>query len=388
MFSQGIYHDLLIEFVNHGHDMFVLIPHEKRKRSSDDIYSATELRIFRVPIGNIQKTNILKKTLSMLSIERRFIKVLDEQLADVCFDLIIYSTPPLNFSKIVRHIKLRDGAKSYLLLKDIFPQNAVDLGMFMKNGFIYRHYRRKEIELYQSADWIGCMSKANVQYLLSHNKYLDKERVEICPNSINPVPKSELIRIKDNNLRRKYGIRDNQIVFVYGGNLGKPQDIPFVIECIRACRELDRVHFVIAGSGTQYKTLESFVENDQPNNLTLLPQLPVEEFNKLLLSCDVGLVFLDHRFTIPNMPSRMLSYMQAGIPIFACTDTSTDIREILNNSNFGWWCESNDSSSFYTTICQIINSDLQLKGTNSRKYLEEHYTSEASYSIIMNAISY
>ena len=53
--------------------------------------------------------------------------------------------------------------------------------------------------------------------------------------------------------------------------------------------------------------------------------LPKADYETIVASCDVGMIFLDHRFTIPNFPSRMLSYMKAKIPILAVTDPNTDV---------------------------------------------------------------
>lgn len=88
------------------------------------------------------------------------------------FDLIIYSTPPITFQRAVEYVKERDNAQTYLLLKDIFPQNAVDIGILSKNGWkglIYKYFRKKEKKLYGISDRIGCMSEANCKYILSHN---------------------------------------------------------------------------------------------------------------------------------------------------------------------------------------------------------------------------
>ena len=111
---------------------------------------------------------------------------------------MLYSTPPITFERVVQFIKRRDGAKTYLLLKDIFPQNAVDLKVFGKRSPLYRHFRNKEKKLYKNADYIGCMSPANVEYILRNNPELSKEVVEVCPNSIdilNPVGHLSLIHI-------------------------------------------------------------------------------------------------------------------------------------------------------------------------------------------------
>ena len=56
-------------------------------------------------------------------------------------------------------------------------------------------------------------------------------------------------------------------------------------------------------------------------------------------SCDVGLIFLDKRFTIPNFPSRLLSYMQASMPVLAATDVNTDIGKVIEEGESDIGCE-------------------------------------------------
>ena len=54
-----------------------------------------------------------------------------------------------------------------------------------------------------------------------------------------------------------------------------------------------------------------------------------EEYDNLVQICDVGLIFLNARFTIPNFPSRLLSYTEIGKPVLAATDENTDIGKII-----------------------------------------------------------
>lgn len=75
---------------------------------------------------------MIEKGISTLMIEGQFLRAIKKHFNDVTFDLVIYSTPPITFEKVILFIKERDLANSYLLLKDIFPQNALDLNMFSK----------------------------------------------------------------------------------------------------------------------------------------------------------------------------------------------------------------------------------------------------------------
>ena len=112
------------------------------------------------------------------------------------------------------------------------------------------------------------------------------------------------------------------------------------IYCLKKCIGNQQAFFLIVGDGTEYYHLENFLYTENPRNVKLMKRLPKEDYDQMIAACDVGLIFLDHRFTIPNFPSRVLSYMQAGIPVLACTDRNTDIGEIVVSNGFGWWCES------------------------------------------------
>ena len=110
--------------------------------------------------------------------------------------------------------------------------------------------------------------------------------------------------------------------------------------------------------------------------------LPKEDYDSMVGACDAGLIFLDHRFTIPNFPSRLLAYMQAKIPVLAVTDPHTDIGRVITDGGFGWWCESSRADLVYERIAEICGEDLQSMGKKGFEYLQNHYTSEAAYGII------
>ena len=190
--------------------------------------------MLKVKIGNITKTTLVEKGISTVLLERQYKSAIKKYLSDIKVDLIMYSTPPITLAGVIKYAKKYYKAKTYLLLKDIFPQNAVDLGILAQNGvkgLIYHFFRNKEINLYRVSDYIGCMSPANVRYLLSNNPEVDKSTVEVCPNSID-VRDMRVDVDTRKRIRDKYEIPLDRKVLVYGGNLGKPQGIDFLIDCL------------------------------------------------------------------------------------------------------------------------------------------------------------
>lgn len=385
--ERNIYTDLLREFTKHGHALYVISPVEKRKNQETKVLKTDKATILKLKIGNTQKTNIIEKGISTLNIEPQFISGVKRYFSDVKFDLVLYSTPPITLVSAINFVKERDGAKTYLLLKDIFPQNAVDIEMMSMTGVrgvLYRHFRKKEKKLYAISDRIGCMSKANVDYLINHNLEVNPKKVEVCPNSIEVIDKS-VDKGKRELIRTKYGIPLDKIVFVYGGNLGKPQGVPFLVDCISNCKGIKDAFFLIVGDGTEYGVIEKYVETCKNENVKLMKRLPKEDYDTMVGACDVGLIFLDHRFTIPNFPSRLLAYMQAKLPVLAATDVHTDIGKVIIDGGFGWWCESNDTEKFIELVETAMRSDVSVLGEKGYEYLAKNYSSAESYRTIIKS---
>lgn len=385
--NRGIYSDLMRCFAKHGHSLYIVSPIERRFNQPTSLTIENDARYLRVRTLNIQKTNMLEKGVATFLIESQFCHAIKRHFSDVQFDLVLYSTPPITFANVIKYVKKSNPKViSYLLLKDIFPQNAVDLGMFSQKGLIYRYFRYKEEQLYKLSDYIGCMSHANVEYILKHNPSINPNNVEVAPNSVEITPTTDETAFNRNDILRKYNIPFHKTIFIYGGNLGKPQGIPFLIQCLEANINRKDCHFVIVGNGTEYTKLLHWNEDQDAQNITILKALPKREYDQLVLASDVGLIFLDYHFTIPNFPSRLLPYMLYHMPIIAATDPITDIGTIAQENNFGLACHSNDVGSFTRCVNEMLKSDIRKMGDNAYKYLCSHYSVEHTYNAVISHI--
>ncbi len=378
--ESSVHLDILKKF-SEKHDVWLVCKNENKQTEFVDELG---IHVLRVHTGELKKVGIVKKGINTILLEKQFTNAVKKYLSDVRFDLVLYTTPPITFASAVRYIKERDNAVTYLMLKDIFPQNAVDLGMMSTygvKGILYKYFRNKEIELYKCSDYIGCMSQANCDYILNNNSYIEKSKVEVCPNTT-VIRDMSCLDDERVTIRNKYNIPKDKKVFVYGGNLGKPQDIPFVIKCMKECKDMDGAFFLIVGTGTEFSTLNDYVVSSKQNNIKLMERLPKEDYDKMIGACDVGLIFLDHRFTIPNFPSRLLAYMSAKLPVLAVTDINTDVGEVICDGRFGWWCESNDCKAFKKKVEFIVNNSFNDYGENAYKYLNDNYSNDKAYNII------
>ena len=408
--ERGIYQDLMRKFRDEGHQVYIVTPYERRMGKDTCLVESNGVHILNVKTLNIQKTNIVEKGIGTLLLESQYKKAIKKYLGGIKFDLITYSTPPITFTNVVKFLKKQNPQSvTYLQLKDIFPQNAVDIGMmtgkpvqgswFKVQGWIargkyqlYKYFRNKEKKLYAASDYIGCMSPANVEYVLKHNPEIAPSRVEVAPNSIElskNVMEPGQASAERFYIRKKYDLPTDKPILIYGGNLGKPQGIPFLIECLEANKRRKDCFIVVVGTGTELPRLEKWYQantnltNDTNFSVKVMKGLPKDDYDILARSCDVGLIFLDHRFTIPNYPSRLLSYLENKMPVLCATDSNTDIGRIAEENGYGYWCESNSVEAFTQILDKMINSDRKAMGESGYLFLKENYLVEHTYDAIM-----
>lgn len=381
--EHGIYTDLLRYMSQQGHNVTVVAPLEKKYGEETTITNEDGVTVIKAKTGNLFNVGKITKLISRFTLRFSYNRALKDNLTTEKIDLVLYTTPPTTLAPVVARVKKKYGSVSYLMLKDIFPQNAVDLGMIKEGSIPHKVLRRFEKKLYHVSDYIGCMSPANTEYLKRMNPELNSSRIGLCPNCFDYYD----LRVSENekeSIREKYGIPNDKKLYIYGGNLGKPQGIPFFISCMPELQKLENDFFLIVGQGTEYESISSYITDHRPENIKLMKYLEKEDYSKVVASSDFGLIFLDNRFTIPNFPSRLLDYMQAGIPILACTDANTDIGRIITEGQFGLWCESRNVGDFVNMIKK--SEEMNFDQEDELKYLIENYTTEKCYQHIIDAV--
>lgn len=375
-----IYTDLAEALYESGHEITVAVSEQARNKQNTEIKKERSFDVLRVVTGNYYDVGLIEKGITTLKIPVLMRKGISKYLGDREFDLILFEAPPVTNAGLVAWAKKKFNCPAYLMLKDIFPQNAVDLGIMKRNGLLYRYFIAKEKKLYQTADFIGCMSIANKNYIIEHNPWLDYRKLEIFPNTKRITNN---IETKGFPMRERYGIPEEACVFLFGGNMGRPQYIELLCKAIKECKNESGIYFLFVGRGTDRYKLEQTIEANDIKNALLIENLPRDEYEQITKECNVGLIVLDPHFTIPNYPSRILSYMEYAKPVLAVTDKITDLKDLIEEAQCGEWVWSGDADSFVVKIKEMANSKELLKqGSNGREYIVDNFTVENSVGIL------
>ncbi|WP_344824773.1 glycosyltransferase family 4 protein [Chryseobacterium ginsenosidimutans] len=338
--------------------------------------------VLRTQTIDVFSKNKFKKGFANILLPYQFKKSYKKFWRNNKIDLIIVATPSVMFADFISYVKKETQAKVLLMQKDIFPQNAVDLGFMKKDGLTYNFFKKNEVKLLSTADFIGCTSPGNIDYLLKHNDFLNDRKVKLLYNSANLLEFSS-----DQNIRSKYHL-ENKFVVVFGGNMGKPQQLENVLSLARKCTVYSNVQFLVIGTGTEVEDLKKEAQKLELKNLQFIAKVPREEYFELLSNCNMGLISLHQNFTVPNTPMKLNDYLNAGIPVLASIDRSNDLGIILEKNRMGKFAYADSPEDLFSVFKELYEDESKCRelGKNGKKFCLENLSADKSYETILEII--
>lgn len=381
----GLYKELVYEFKEKGHDIFVATINEKKNKIDTKLEVENEISVLRIKTGNMFNVNFIEKGITNLSLGYIFKRNIEKYFKNIEFDLVVHHTPPITFTSVIDYLKKKNNTKSYLILRDIFPQNAKDLKI-IKSRLLFNFFRKKEKKLYDKSDYIGCMSNGNIEYLKKENKEIHIKKLHILKNWGKIKDKKE---INKREIRAKYKLLESDFIVVFGGNMGRPQGLEFLLSLAKEIQDKRDIKILLIGKGNEKIKLEKIKEKENLDNVIFLNFIPREEYEKLIGACDVGIVSLHSDFTIPNIPSKTVDYCKLSLPILACVDRNTDYPIILEKeAKCGLSSVYGDLEKYKENLEKLYNDkDLRREfGKNGREYYENELGVDKAYDVIMNQI--
>jgi len=370
-----MYGDLALEFRRNGHAIYVATVLESKTGEETRLEEEAGIPVLRVKCGDMFGVGFVRKGISTVNMPGRMIRAIERHLGGIRFDLIFCTTPHVTFYKALRYLKTRDGCPAYLILRDIFPQNARDLGA-LRNPLLFIWFRGMEKRLYGVSDSIGCMSPGNVE----HIRRLDPaagRKCELLPHwkTVETDPPN-----RTTDYRAAYGL-GNRFVAVFCGVMGIAQELDFLMELAKTYRDDESVCFLLMGEGTEKKRLEQMARDERLSNVLIKDKIPSRELAALLPQCDIGLINLNRHFTVPNIPSKTLDYFEARIPVLAAIDPATDYGGLLDEARAGFWCLTGDLEAYRRNFERLRRDpDLRRRmGQAGRNYLETKMSTKEAY---------
>lgn len=377
----GMYGNLAMQFQQHGHEVSIIAPDVNHASLNCGVERG--MRVVRVASKETQGVaSMYKKGIALATLAHYFKKGYQKYLSGEKFDWIVMPTPPITLSGFVKYVKKRTGAKFYLILRDIHPQSVWSIGL-LHNKLEYKFLDRKAKLGYSTADLIGCMSQGNIDFIKNLYPGLKIGEPVLLYNWVTEPPKTE----PDPTLRPRLGL-DGKFVALFGGNLGKGQRIENIAYLAEQYLNTPDIVFLIIAKGVEKDHLQRIAEEKELTNMRFVDFMPQADYLNLIKSIDLGLVSINENYRVPTCPSKAVSYMAAGVPVFAMINPDNDYGQIIEDSGAGYWAVGSDKERIIGLFDKLYkDSDLRKRmGEAGRKFYEENCTPQKAYETMIEQI--
>lgn len=376
-------YDLAIEYKNRGHNVWVVTFINEEEINSKDRVIFEDLdgiNVIRIVSPNKKNISLIKRGIVEITSAYELDKLTKKYLDKVSLDLIVEYSPNIMLSVFMKQLKKKHNCKSYLVLRDIFPAWARDLGV-INNKLVYNYFRHVEKQMYKNSDIIGVQSPKNREYLLENNN-LDERKVDVLYNWVQEPKKLDKEDYID--YRKLYGI-ENKVVFLYGGNIGTAQELEFLLQLANEVKHNEEAVFLIVGDGVEKsKLVEKY---KYLSNVIFKDSIEPSKYEMLVRQCDVGLVNLNRDFKTHNIPGKLLTYWNYGKPVLAAINKGNDLFEIINENNAGACVETGDLESYINGFNYIMKNKKVINniGKNGKKFAGNNFNVKISANKIIES---
>lgn len=339
--------DLSREFVRQGHELTVLLPDPDLRKA----WSMEEMdgaRILRLKAPKTKDISYVRRTLGeflMPFVMRR--NLASSPLAKVKWDGVVWYAPSIFHGPLANALKQASQCKGYLIIRDIFPQWAADMGLMRRKMLPFRFFDAVARYQYSVADTIGVQTPGNLAYF-SEWKRTPGRTLEVLPNWLGAAAKVRCtIRIANTPLAGRK-------IFVYAGNMGVAQGMDILLDLAGRLQARKDVGFLFVGRGTDASRLASLAQARGLDNVLFHDEIDPDEIPDLYAQCDVGMVALDPRHKSHNIPGKFLTYMQSGLPVLASINAGNDLAGIIRKEKVGIASEDNDAHSLHMMAEELL----------------------------------
>jgi len=369
--SARLIHDLAIALRRQGHEVRLAAPDESLETTAEVSHSEG-IDVLRVRSSRIKGAWRPLRAFHEARLSSLLWRGGEQFFLEYPCDRIVFYSPAIFFGPLVRRLKKIWRASSYLILRDIFPQWAVDAGILRRGGLPWRYFRRMERLQYDAADRIGVQSPANLAYF-EEQGWSGKYALEVLwhwsPNKHEGLPRTRL--------RETQGL-SGKTVFFYGGNIGVAQDMDNVIRLAAALRDRPEAHFLLVGDGSEVARLERDVKRRGLSNVSFHPPLDQAAYLAVLSEFDIGLITLDAGLMTQNFPGKMLGYMYFSMPTLASINPGNDLKQVIEDHAAGLVSLNGDDEAFRVNALKLLDQPelRQRLGANGRRLLETDYSTD------------
>ena len=373
--------ELAEEFRNRKHHVTVITTWPEYNLDQDSIPRSfsekeiengiTVLRVKTLPHHNV---NYLLRGLAQLLMPLKFIRKLRQY--DIMPDAVVVYSPPLPLSLVGSWLQ-RSNVSFLLNVQDLFPQNAIDLGV-LTHPLQIRFFRALESFVYRSAKIVTVHSEGNGQTVLQ--EYPDLvDKLRILHNWVDLDHHES--DVSQTDFREKWNVQQKDVA-IFAGVMGPSQYLKLLLQVAEQMQDHTELLFLLVGDGQEKEKLQKMAQEKSLSNLRFEGFVSREEYSNLLQICSIGLVCLSPQNQTPVVPGKILGYMAAGLPVAAFLQSSSDGHGVVKSAQCGFSADSADKDACVQAMQGLMSHSEAFAelGQKGKQYAVENFSKEVCVS--------
>jgi len=344
------------------------------QRSFDELTDEGGIRVLRVKTLPHHNVNYLVRGLSQLLMPLQFLKKLWRY--KIRPDSVVIYSPPLPLALVGSWLR-RSGVRSLLNIQDLFPQNAIDLGI-LQSSIQIKFFKMLERYAYETADVVTVHSEGNRQMLIAQQPQIEK-KLKLLHNWVDIEHHNSDRTTVD--FRQRWAITHKHIA-VFAGVMGPSQYLDLILNIAEQIQDQSDLLFLLVGDGKEKERLQQIATDRQLSNVRFEGFISRDVYPDLLDICSIGLVCLSPQNQTPVVPGKILGHMAAGLPVAAFLHTSSDAHAMIADAQCGISWDSADLPGCIKAMRDLLEKQSEFNniGQMGRRYAIEHFSKEVCIS--------
>ncbi len=339
------------------------------------------VNIIRIKTLPHHKINFIIRGIAQITMPYIFFNKIKKYIKNI--DAVLVYSPPLPLAIVGKKVKRYYKAKFILNVQDVFPQNAIDLGI-LKNKILIRYFKHMEYNAYKNADIVTVHSEGNLKFI--KNEYSELAGKMVVLHNWIDIDKYDKVD-STGEYRERFGL-DDKFVILFAGVIGPSQGLDFIINIAEKVKTFNDIMFLIVGDGMEKEKIRNMADNKGLENIKFMPFVSNDEYPKLVKDIDVGLVSLTNKNKTPVVPGKILGYMAAAKPVLAFLNSESDGHKLIKEAKCGYSSIWGDLEKSVNLLIEMYKNREEAKklGYNGYVYVKENYSKKLIIKKIMEIL--
>jgi glycosyltransferase involved in cell wall biosynthesis len=246
-------------------------------------------------------------------------------------DVVLTVTAPFMLPYAIAFAARLKGAKSALIMHDLYPDVLVMAGLIGKRSPLSFAIRGANALMFRMLDAVITIGRDTERLLLRYGG-VTPGKLRFIPNWATLAPAVRPVAA-DNPYRR-----DDPARFVVGlsGNLGFTHDPVVVFEAARLLANEADIHFLLSGWGVGYERLKQLQSDARLANVTLVGRVADGDLEAFLAAADAWIIPYRKNVAGVSVPSRFYNLLAVGRPVILVSEPDAEAAMTVSENNLGW----------------------------------------------------